>query len=46
MNEGEGRRKGKPWCFWVHQLDVLDGEKEREEERESSGILVYSYEIN
>jgi len=29
MNEGKGRRKGKPWCCWVHQGDVMDREKER-----------------
>jgi len=45
MNEGEGRRKGKPWCCWVHR-DVLGREKEREKERESRGILVHSYEIS
>jgi hypothetical protein len=46
MNEGEGRRKGKQWCCWVHQGDVLDREKEREEERENRGILVHSYELS
>lgn len=46
MNEGEGRRKGKPWCCWVHQGDILDRENEREEERESRGILVHSYKIS
>jgi len=35
MNEGEGRRKGKPWCCWVHQGDVLDREEEREKKGKS-----------